>query len=476
MPDHARRQHGTDVRGSTTVAQSVLPAGRFGRMFRKLGPCPPYDPARLAELADAMSETAKTPAGWGPATPPTDGDNENIPAGYTYFGQFVDHDVTFDPASSVQRQNDPDALVNFRTPRFDLDSVYGSGPLDEPFQYRPDGIRLQTEANSQGFDELPRNADGVAIIGDPRNDENTVVSQIHLGIIRLHNTFADEVRDEGALADRHLVFAEAQRRTRWHYQWALVHDFLPRIIGRPLFDRLYDLDEKIGEPEIRLRHYRPRTSAYLPVEFSAAAYRFGHSQVRDRYALNPHVDVPLFAPGDAAPALSDLRGGQQVPPSWQVSWPFFFHVGGSVPQPSRLINPTLSQSLFDLPGRPDQEAQSLPLLNLLKGEALGLPSGQDVARHMGEEPLTPSELAGSPPVDVPAPTPLWYYLLREAEARGDNGTRLGPVGGRIVGEVLLGLLEQDPTSYYNVERRWTPTMPQGTGLTVADLLSPAAPQ
>jgi hypothetical protein len=470
MPDHVRRRHGTDVRGSSAVAHSVLPEGRFGRIFRKLEPCPLYGPARLSQLADTMRETGATPTGWGSASPPTEGDNEHIPAGYTYFGQFADHDITFDPASSVQRQNDPDALVNFRTPRFDLDSVYGSGPLDEPFQYQADGVRLLTTANSQGFDELPRNSDGVAIIGDPRNDENTVVSQMHLGLIQLHNRFVEEVQQEGMLTDRHHVFAEAQRRTRWHYQWALVHDFLPLLIGRPLFDRLYDVD-KTGWPEIRPRYYRPRTSAYMPVEFSAAAYRFGHSQVRDRYALNAEIEVPLFAPGDASGPLTDLRGGQQVPTSWQVSWPFFFRSGDQAPQLSRLINTTLSQSLFDLPARPTDEPQSLPLLNLMKGEQLGLPSGQDVAKHMGESPLTPDELRGPAGVDVPVPTPLWYYLLREAESRGEGGTHLGPVAGRIVGEVLLGLLEQDPTSYYNVERRWEPTLPQGTDLRVLDLLA-----
>lgn len=117
-----RRLHGA-VRGLRDVTQSPLFEGRFGRMFRRL-PTFRVSEAQIAELAERMRSDAGTSA-----------DNQRIPAGYTYFGQFVDHDITFDPVSSLERLNDPDALVNFRTPRFDLDSVYGRGPLDEPFLY-----------------------------------------------------------------------------------------------------------------------------------------------------------------------------------------------------------------------------------------------------------------------------------------------------------------------------------------------------
>ena len=130
-------------------------------------------------------------------------DNEAIPAGYTYFGQFVDHDITFDPVSSLQRINDPDALENFRTPRFDLDSVYGSGPGDEPFQYDRDSIdgvkllvgkgRDVNTGETTSEDDLPRNAQGIALIGDPRNDENIIVSQLQLAFIKLHNKFVDQI-------------------------------------------------------------------------------------------------------------------------------------------------------------------------------------------------------------------------------------------------------------------------------------------
>jgi hypothetical protein len=467
------RRHGSDIRGSKRVPESSVQSGRFGRMFRRLPACPKYGLPELTGLAESMREPSATPSGWAPSQPLQDHDNPAIPAGYTYFGQFVDHDVTFDPASSLQKANDPDALINFRSPRFDLDSVYGSGPYDEPFQYARDELHLLVPPNAAGFAEVPRNSDGVAIIGDPRNDENVIVSQLHLAFLRLHNRFVDQVTSEGQLTTAPERFAEAQRRTRWHYQWVLVNDFLRRLIGDELLGQLYHR-HKNRPPEIKLRYYRAKTSAYMPVEFSAAAYRFGHSQIRDRYALNPHVEQPLFMPGDEHGGLVDLRGGQQVPPAWAIAWPFFFRLGPEEPQPSRLINTKLAPSLFDLPLHRPDEVQSLPLLNLLRGQQLDLPSGQDVARHLGTRVLTSEELRGPDGAPVPEPTPLWYYLLREAEVMAE-GKALGPSGGRIVGEVLLGLLEQDPMSYHNVVPEWQPDagIPR-TGvndqLTVGDLL------
>lgn len=166
-------------------------------------------------------------------------DNPEIPAGYTYLGQFIDHDITFDPSSSLQRMNDPEGLVNFRTPRFDLDSLYGSGPDDEPFQYDEasggtkfligKGRHTDTEQPTAD-DDLPRNEQGRALIGDPRNDENTIVSQLHLTFSKLHNRLVDQVGTEHELTGDEL-FKKAQRLTRWHYQWVVVHDFLARIVS-----------------------------------------------------------------------------------------------------------------------------------------------------------------------------------------------------------------------------------------------------
>ena len=177
--DEGGRLHGElPVRGSKRVPRSPINEGRFGRMFRRLPPLPPLPNDELLALAEQMREPT-APSPWGGT--PENLDNPDIPAGYTYLGQFIDHDITFDPTSTLQRVNDPDALVDFRSPRFDLDSIYGSGPIDEPFQYQrgTSGMRMLLGQNASGDRDLPRNTEGTALIGDPRNDENTIVSQMH---------------------------------------------------------------------------------------------------------------------------------------------------------------------------------------------------------------------------------------------------------------------------------------------------------
>src|SRR6266436_2330016 len=197
------RFHGSQPRGLDFFPKSPLFEGRFGRMFRTL-PAAHFNQKDLEKLAAAMVAKHEDP--------PTsedeidDEENQGIDAGYTYLGQFIDHDLTFDPASSLQRQNDPDALVDFRTPRFDLDSVYGRGPDDQPYLYADGrhfllGEALTGRALGQALtaNDLPRsrakvvdpNGQARAIIGDPRNDENIIVSQLQGLMLRLHNKLAN---------------------------------------------------------------------------------------------------------------------------------------------------------------------------------------------------------------------------------------------------------------------------------------------
>src|SRR2546427_12195382 len=198
-------RHG-EIRGLEAQGRSDQFEGRFGRMFRTLPPAQ-FDAGVLHDLAAAMTaEFEATP------TPETEADNEEntgISAGYTYLGQFIDHDLTFDPASSLQKQNDPEALVDFRTPRFDLDCLYGRGPADQPYLYRADGVHMLLGNALTGADNDPH-ARGVprnqpepseparALIGDPRNDENIIVSQLHAIFLRFHNTVVD-VLQRGAM-------------------------------------------------------------------------------------------------------------------------------------------------------------------------------------------------------------------------------------------------------------------------------------
>jgi hypothetical protein len=457
------KKHGMqELRGQKRAARSSQHEGRFGRLFGKLDPAPELSDKELRALAKKMREPApkKGPKkGKGPQR-----DNPAIPAGYTYFGQFVDHDITFDPVSSLQRQNDPDALVDFRNPRFDLDSLYGSGPDDEPFRFQDDGIRFLIDPkNKEGEVDLPRNENGIALIGDKRNDENTIVSQLHLTFLRFHNKVAAKVTaDKTVPAERR--FLVTQRLVRWHYQWVILRNFLPRIVGQELVDSL--VEEKGGKFDFNLRFYKPKKALFMPVEFSVAAYRYGHSQIRPTYHLNSVVrNRPIFVPGEKGSPLRDLRGFRPIPGAWTINWSFFLETDkkGKNVQLSRKIDSKLAPGLFDLPGFDDAES-SLAFRNLKRGQALGLPSGQDVAKKIGAKPVLHAK-----ELSAPEPTPLWFYVLKESELEG--GRRLGQVGGRIVAEVLLGLLEGDARSFVNAQPDWRPTLGPKVGqFTLADLV------
>jgi hypothetical protein len=479
-PHHSRIPRGFDV-----LPSSSFRTGPFGRMFRNL-PVFEHQTGALAALAVRMTAPA----------PPED--NEAIPSGYTYLGQFIDHDITFDPVSSLQRQNDPDALHNFRTPRFDLDSVYGRGPADQPYLYDVFGritrLRLGEdvgvepgESSGAGPDLLrnqPRERDGQqlffgrALIGDPRNDENLLISQLHCTMLRFHNKVAEHVAANNELKDDNL-FKETQRLVRWHYQWVVVHDYLPRIVGQPVVDDiLREVSLCVGtqgqtQTIIRPRFlfYEPKDTAFMPVEFAVAAYRFGHSMVRDEYHINRFVrkqreqaglgPIPIFGVEEPPDERANLNGFRRLPPQWAVEWDLLFPMDGSdVIQPSLRINTSLAGRLADLPPSVAKDPPySLAERNLQRGVRLGLPDGMTVAGAMGIPPLSAHNLGLDDFDDeLRMHPPLWFYVLKEAEVL-EGGRALGPVGGRIVAEVLLGLLAHDPLSYLNVEPNWTPAKP-----------------
>jgi hypothetical protein len=479
MPDERDRRNGDRVglarhgrpapRGQ--VALPGARGGRFGRMFAFL-PEGNLEHDTLARLIRLVTRQAGTST-----------ENYRIPAGYTYFGQFVDHDVTFDPTSSLQRHNDPNALVDFRTPRLDLDSLYGSGPVDQPFLYdwkTPShrGVKLlvgrERPNRTVAAEDLPRNEDGRALIGDARNDENLIISQLHLLFIRFHNKVVDHLLDDRRKLGSTELFEEAQRTVRWHYQWIVAHDFLPRIV------RSYEATPGSSDawPLVRSRRFFTwRDRPFMPVEFSGAAYRFGHSMVREDYAINDaQPNVPILHPN--APGGPTLRGFRRLPAELKIEWKHFFRTTRATPpQKGMRIDPSLVAALADLP--PD--GASLTSLNLRRGQALGLPAGRDVAHAMGLTPLSDDDLLEPlhARLDVDTrdallrATPLWYYVLCEARARGGGGLRLGPVGGRIVAEVLLGLLEGDPQSYLRQWPEWRPELPARVAgsFTMADLVS-----
>ena len=386
------------------------------------------------------------------------GNNPNIPSGFTYFGQFVDHDITLDLTSLGDKEKDPLGIENFRTPSVDLDCVYGLGPDGSPHLYARNpaegnkhGPKLLIGKNiTVGFggvtgnfrNDLPRSPEGFALIGDHRNDENLLVAQTHLAFLKFHNAVCDMLSAEpNPPAD---IFKEARKLVTWHYQWIVLHDWVERLTEKGTVAKILHEGRKF---------YRFKKVPYMPVEFSAAAYRLGHSMVREKY---PHNKVFTLADFQLLFDFSGLSGSiigdiapnpptgpipvSALPSNWIIDWRRFHELGdsGGAPvslTPTRKIDPQLAPVLHDLPGG----GGNLAFRNLKRGVNLGLPSGQDVATHMKiKKPLTPDEIASdsdgstdgqaAKSQGLHTKTPLWYYILKEAKVR-HNGLRLGP--GRI---------------------------------------------
>jgi len=460
-----RANHGgSPPRGQANVSRSSVDNGRYGRIFRRLAPFAPSDDVLAALAASMVDEQA--PPGHKPVPPPA-ADNPDLPAGYTYLGQFVDHDLTFDPVSSLERQNDPDALTDFRTPRFDLDSLYGRGPTDSPYLYdNDDPVKLLVGLNTKKIFEpvdLPRNQQGRALIGDPRNDVHVIVSQLHLGFIRFHNACVDHLR-KGFFPVGEL-FEEARRLTRWHYQWVVVHDFLRRLIGDDLLAGILIDDPVTGGSAASTRFFKWKQRPFMPVEFTAAAYRFGHTMVRPAYKLNTKLDpLPILTPDRNPHPLQHLGGFRNLPAAWTIEWSRFYVIDGSEPQLARPIDTHLTAPLRQLPDDVDPDRRSLGMLNMMRGRALGLPSGQAVAAAMGTTRVGKQ-------LGLTGETPLWFYLLRESEVVA-GGHHLGPTAGRLVGEVVVGLLAGDSSSFLRMAPAWKPELPSAEPghFTMADLL------
>ncbi|MES1224162.1 MAG: heme peroxidase family protein [Bacteroidota bacterium] len=495
-------KHGA-IRGLDSARSSDAFEGRFGRMFRTL-PKASFPADALDLLAAKMTSPDE-----GDPTPETEKDDEEnsgISAGYTYLGQFIDHDLTFDPASSLQTLNDPDALVDYRTPRFDLDNLYGRGPDDQPYLYESDGKKFILGRSLTGSDfdnkvrDLPRNnpssGDKRAIIGDPRNDENVIVSQLQSIFLRFHNRMIDVLNG----AD----FESVQRMVRWHYQWVVLTDFLPTIIGKDTWKQILPSMAKktdfIKDPP-QLKFYHWHNEPFMPVEFSVAAYRFGHSMVRPIYRLNQTIPrFPIFSFDNPAASLTGFR---EFPSNWAIDWRLFFDFGNNPNplspqriQPAYKPDSSLVNPLGNLPPTVAVNPNILALRNLLRGNSMRLPSGQDVARKMGIAVIPDEKLKvgkanedgakSNPPIASLHPAfrnkaPLWFYILSESQQafiNNDTPLHLGPVGGRIVGEVFVGLMLGDKHSFLNQDPLWQPldSFKKNGKFGIAELISQAIQQ
>ena len=492
----------------------------FTRMFPDLPPfSSPSSVARttvqqigakggLLDPGDDLSDPIKSitePAVFSPnnGDNPVLADGGTMTAGMTFLGQFLDHDLTLDLRSPLQQSAEPRRTTNFRTAAFDLDSLYGAGPDTSPELYEDDRLHFRVEEidgagavsrlGAPRFD-LPRGAGNEAIIADARNDENVVLSQLHVAMLRFHNAVVEQLRSEPDKA--HLppaeLFGLAQRSVRWHYQWIVLHEYLPVTIGEDRVAELLRDGPRFYDAEANRRRRRGpngRRDPMIPVEFSMAAYRFGHSQIRPSYRLNfgaePSVGgAPVFvllfdaAADPHAVDPADVRGGRRAPRRF-VDWQTFFDFGDGNVRPNKLIDTRLSSPLFDLPGLrgpapglPSDGVQSLASRNLLRHLNVGLPSGQDIARYVGAPVLSAEQVAELKPFGFDTSTPLWFYVLKEAELL-EQGCRLGPVGSLIVGEVFIGLLRADEDSYLHQQPDWQPTLPstQAGEFRMVDLLT-----
>jgi hypothetical protein len=482
--------HGTWWDGVKRDPLDVVMGGRFTRLFPDLPPAR-FDREDLEKLAREMIAPPKEPVPLGGDDPE---ENKTIPAAYTYLGQFVDHDLTFDPTSNLRQtlttRAQLQALVDFRTPRFDLDNLYGRGPDDQPYMYEEDGIHMLPGEPLSGnpFDpgavQLPRGPNGRALIGDPRDDENRIIAQLHAVFLRFHNKVADLLGGK-----KHVSFQDVRQQVQWHYQWILVHDFLPTILEENTYNSVFADPYR---PVPTIPGLRENDLGLMPVEFSVAAYRFGHSMVRPQYRLNTAIESPLFS---SVRGAADLRGFRPIPDGWAIDWQFFIDLEdgagpaagapqpGAVPREPQLsykIDTSLVHPLGDLPARIAKDPSSLALRNLERGSTFQLPSGQRVAEALGIPPIADQDLmigkatadsenkAITDIADVFAGNaPLWAYVLSEAQVTSLNyrdgkpaddkiPVKLGPLGGRLVAEVFASLLRGDHASYLYAKPKFKP--------------------
>lgn len=447
---------------------------RFGRLFD----LPPFA-TPTAQVKNALRTIgapggimdAKDDLAAGPLAlilnPGANTDNPSHTAGMTFVGQFIDHDITLDATSPLGVPTPPESTINRRTPAFDLDSVYGSGPFGDPLLYEADRLRLKAGRRGD-HEDVPRLPDGTALIGDSRNDENVAVNGIQAAFIAAHNRLITS----GAAA----TFAQARRLLTWHWQWIVLNEFLPATLGTQLPAALVR-----GDQRLFARGCHP----FIPVEFQGAAYRFGHSQVRPSYRINftggadggQRFAFVFDASQIAAADPTDMQGGI-AGPGRHIGWPTFFNFGGDRAQwvrPNKTIDTKLSTPLFHLPPktvRGPEDILSLAQRNLLRHLTWSLPSGQAIAKKLGLPRLSADQLADIGRVYAPfaTSTPLWFYVLREAELLG-AGKRLGPLGGLLVGGTLTGLLLADSNCYLNAAPGWKPTLGSTPGkFAMTDLL------
>lgn len=434
-----------------SIPHGSIPTQTFNRLFPNLSPLIPLQ-SDLELLAKTMLDIN--------ARGPTTG--SSIPAGYTYFGQFLDHDLTFDNTSVLTEPANLATLQNTETNLLDLSCVYGINNTS----LNNNGL-FDIGKTANGEDDVPRNANGVAIIADPRNDENLIISQLHLAFLKFHNKVFVEIKTANPTLTISQLITKTKQTVVWHYQWLIVHDFLADLCGK-FFTRIINSTGSLSiHPNVQSMYPN------LPIEFTGAVYRFGHSMVRDAYYVNAAFDVfPIFSPSLPPPLVSipDLRGSRPIPASQTIDWSMFFpmpfHKGFQV---AENFDNFITESLYNLPIPEVVSGMTniLPLRNLMRGAfTYQLPSGQDLATAMG---IPPDEILkasnGSMVFQTLNPlvtateinhltavfgeqTPLFYYILKDNHVNG-NGQHLGSLASKLIGDTFMCLLSRDSNSFLN---------------------------
>lgn len=426
----------------------------------------------LIELGNSMTDPE--PPNFQPADPAFDSD---IASAYSYFGQFITHELVLESTTKDRKlgsdtiplgQEQIPTLTNARTALLDLDSIYGP-MLDDKGKCYPVPMKgAEMEVGFAVFSKVPgtdlprdRKLPFTARIGDRRNDANLITSQMHLAFLRAHN----------ALVQAGSSFDEAQRLLRQHFQWLVLSDYLPRVIDGDVLKKVREGRLDTVAP--------PNRRTFMPVEFSAAAFRFGHSMPRNRYNYNASYSKvrlsDLFLPR--------MTGYPPLLNEWIIDWKQFLPGGVNL---ARHIDTRLVQPLFrliDAKGKPVIDSQnrviSLASLDLLRGYLLGLPTGQEVAKALRVPVMSAAEIedvahevnenqrATLSESGLSSQTPLWFYILAEA-AHTKQGLGLGPVGSTIVAAVLVGLIQSSTDSILS-EPDWTPSLGAAGQFNLADL-------
>jgi hypothetical protein len=493
--------------GSENGAASAAAAARAAA---DLGGAPPFRFSRMGPkgVNKQLGEGARKKLGAAMAR--AGGGSSQIPAGFTYLGQFIDHDLTFDKTTVMLGSNvTPAAMLQARSPSLDLDSLYGAGPLDPESAkfYEADGLHLKMGETvgpaKNGFD-LPRGAGNTvakkrkAIIPDPRNDENLAVAQTHLAMIRFHNRVVDTQLGGVPAAQK---FDKAREIVTKHYQWMIRTDYLPRIARKAAVNSVFNQGRKVFEVGAD-----PTAVPTMPIEFSIAGFRLGHAMVRANYNWNKIFDNGagslefLFI---FSATGGDLGGDTRLASIWIADFRRLYDFGEAnkpgltVPASkfnramridTRIVDPLqhLPPQTVGLPGNTgfNDVRRNLAFRNLTRAKMVKLATGQQMWSFLRNNGVTVPKLTkqqirdGKNGADlgnltqsqreaVVKNTPLWFYVLREAEL---NGGKLSGVGARIVAETFHRAMEGSQHSIVR-DTTFKPTLgPNNTTFRMVDLL------